>query len=366
MLTLKDVIGQLEVLAPRSLAEKWDHVGLMVGSKNSKVEKILCALDLTDTVLHEAINEGIDCIVTHHPFLFKPLANIDLESEKGRMIAKLIKYNIAVYSMHTNYDIAEGGLNDYLAQLIGLQDVKVLSPTQKEKLCKCIVYVPESHYEVVRETIIAHNNCAIGAYKGCTYTTLGEGTFIPLEGSTPYLGAEGVLEKVQEKQISFMTYMEEVSNILEEIKKVHPYEEIAFDTYNLNHVEKVYGIGRYGNLVEPQSINVFIERLKTIFKISHVRVTDLKEKSVERVAICSGSGAEFIKDAARVADVYITGDLKFHEAQIAQELGITVIDVGHYASENIAMTHIAEYLKEKCEGCQVLVSEVNGETLFTK
>lgn len=363
---LKEIIKVLEEFAPSYLAESWDNVGLMVGNASNDVQKVLCALDLNHEVIDEAIHLGVTCIVTHHPFLFKPVRSIDLETTQGQMIEKLIKHQIAVYSMHTNYDIAQGGLNDYLAEQLGLKQIQVLSKTYEEKLYKGVIYVPCSHLEQVRDVVIKNMTCDIGKYGGCTFTNQGEGTFIPLEGSNPYIGETGCVKKVNENQLSFIGTYQEVTRIIEAAKKVHPYEEVAADVYLLENMKKIHGIGRYGELEEALSLEAFIAKIKLFFDLEHVRVTDLKERMIKRVAICSGAGSEYIKCAAKVADVYLTGDLKFHEGQMAKALGVTVIDVGHYASEQAALTPIGNCIQNAFPTCEIYYSKVNGETLFIK
>ena len=364
---LKEIMNQLERFAPTYLAESWDNVGLMVGNPSQEVHKILCALDLNEEVVEEAILKEADCIITHHPFLFKGLKRINLEDPQGRIIAKLIEKKISVYSMHTNYDIAWGGLNDELAHGLGLEHIQLLETTYEETLYKCVIYVPVTHYDVVREAIVQNMTTQMGNYTGCTFTTgEGEGTFIPLTGSSPYIGQEGILEKVKECQISFMGTNAEIQHILAAVKTVHPYEEIAIDMFELKNVKKQYGVGRYGKLKEPMDLDEWIKQVKAYFKIEYVKVTDLTPKKIQTVAICSGAGSEYIGNAAQVADVYITGDLKFHEGQMARSLGIVVIDVGHYASEQIALKPIGECIKKVFENCEVFYSTVNGETLWIK
>lgn len=363
---LEEVIEKLEQLAPPYLAEKWDHVGLMVGSRKQIVKRILCALDLNEAVLEEALSVKADCIVTHHPFLFKPISAVDLDTPQGCMLEKLLTHHIAVYSMHTNYDIASGGLNDYLAEQLNLNQVKILVPTYKEQLVKVIIYVPKTHVDRVRDVIVKENPCQIGNYSGCTFAVEGTGSFKPEAGSNPYIGQTNVLEYVEEAQISFMTRRGMLEKLISAIKAVHPYEEMAYDVYALENIKHEEGIGRYGELAETMQLSAFVEVVKQVFKVPYLRVTQMEEKAIKRVALCSGSGAEFLKVAAKTADVYLTGDMKFHEAQEAQKLGIPVIDVGHYASENIAMEAIKNYLEKQCSQCEVLKSDINGETLFIR
>ncbi|MBE6022721.1 MAG: Nif3-like dinuclear metal center hexameric protein [Cellulosilyticum sp.] len=362
---LNEIMCELERFAPTYLAESWDNVGLMVGSPSQDVSKVLCALDLNEAVIEEAIYHKVDCIVTHHPFLFKALKRINLDDIQGRMIAKLIEHKISVYSMHTNYDITWGGLNDDLAQGLGLEHVKLLETTYEEQLYKCIIYVPTSYAEAVREAIIASMTTQIGDYAGCTFTASeGEGTFIPLEGSNPYLGKKGELEKAKECQVSFMGTNAEIQHILSEVKAVHPYEEMAVDVFALTNMKKTYGIGRYGTLKDPVTLEEWIQKVKDYFNIEYLRITDPTPRNIQKVAICSGAGSMYIAKAAKVADVYITGDLKFHEGQMAKNLGLVVMDVGHYASEQIALKPIGRRIQQKFTECEVLYSQVNGETLF--
>ena len=365
---LKEIIKELERFAPTYLAESWDNVGLMVGDKEQEVHKVLCALDLNEAVLEEAVKEDASVIITHHPFLFKPMKCLDLSEPQGKMIGALIEKRISVYAMHTNYDVTWGGLNDVLAKGLGLEDIRLLSATYEEPYYKCVIYVPVTHYGEVREAIVSHMHSQIGNYSGCTFTSgIGEGTFLPLEGSQPYLGEQGTLEKVKECQISFMGTNAEIHYILEAVKRVHPYEEIAVDVFELKNVKKQYGIGRYGKLKEPVKMSKWLETVKQFFKVPYVRVTHTDmDTMVQKVAICSGSGSEYLQKAAAVADVYITGDMKFHEGQRAMSLGIPVIDVGHYASEQIALKPIGQCIKQHFNQCEVMFSKANGETLWIK
>lgn len=365
---LKEIIKELERFAPTYLAEKWDNVGLMVGNKEQKVHKVLCALDLNEAVLEEAIKEDVNVIITHHPFLFKSMKCLDLGEPQGRMIATLIEKQISVYAMHTNYDVTWGGLNDFLAQGLGLEEVKILECTYEEPYYKGVIYVPITHYEQVREVVVKHMHSRIGNYLGCTFTSgQGEGTFLPLEGSHPYLGQEGILEKVQECQVSFMGTHAEVQDIVSAVKKVHPYEEMAVDVFELKNMKKQYGIGRYGKLKTPISMSEWLEKVKQFFGVTYVRTTEQNmNRRVQKVAICSGAGSEYLPKAAKVADVYITGDMKFHEGQNAIRLGIPVIDVGHYASEQIALAPIGQCINQHFSQCEVIFSKCNGETLWIK
>ena len=364
MYTVKQIVDALNAFAPPQLAESWDNVGLMIGSKKQVVHKVLCALDVNLEVIDEAIREGAQVIVTHHPLLFKPIASIDYETPMGQMIQKLIKHDIAVFSMHTNFDIVTGGINDYLAEKIGLTHTTPLEVTSSETLQKLAIYVPRTHYEQVRETLVQFNTCTTGQYKGCTFSSEGIGTFVPMEGSDPYIGETNQLEVVDEVKLECMIKPGSLNALIKEIKKVHPYEEIAYDVYNLEHMRVEEGIGRVGDC-QPIEVERLIQKLKDIFDIPYVRLVAKENKMISKIALCSGSGGSFIGSAAKKADLYITGDVSFHQAQEALSKNLTVIDVGHYASENIAMKLIESYLSNYFEGIQVNCSKTNGETFQT-
>lgn len=364
MYTVKEVIHALNTFAPPQLAESWDHVGLMVGSEKAEVTSILCALDLNLEVIDEAIRVGAQMIVTHHPLLFKPIHCIQYDQPMGQMLYRLIKNDLAVFSMHTNFDIVQGGINDYLAHQLGLTSIKPLQVTVSNKLQKLIVYVPKSHYESVRDAIIQSNKATIGHYSGCTFSSEGIGTFIPLEGSHPYRGETHQLEQVQEVKLECMVHPNQLQELMAIIQSVHPYEEIAYDVYNLENVKQVEGIGRVG-ICETMQVKDVIQHLKQIFSIPYVRLVGKEDQKVSKVALCSGSGGSLISQAAHEADLYITGDVSFHQAQEALSKGLVVVDVGHYASENIAMPIIEKYLNNHFQGIKVICSKVNGETFQT-
>ena len=365
---LKHIISSLETLAPPYLAESWDNVGLMIGDRKSDIHKVLVALDVTEKVVDEAIANNVNLIVSHHPFIFKGLKSIDTANGTGRSIFKLIQHGISVYSMHTNYDITYGGLNDYLIKLLGAENLGVLDVTYEEALYKVKIYTPKTHIDIVRDTIIKNMNTNIGSYEGCTFTSPGEGTFIPLEGANPYLGTNGVLEKADEVVISFMCTKSEYNNIINEVMKVHPYEEIAIDMFKLENMNKKYGLGRVGKLKEEMSLADFVAKVKKDFNVDYIK-TNIEDfstyKPINKIAVVSGAGSEFISKASKY-DVYITGDVKYHEMQVANERGLCVLDVGHYGSESIALKPIVDCLKTAFENLDIQYSQVNSETIFVK
>ncbi len=371
MVQVKDIMAVMEKLAPQKLAESWDRVGLAVGDPSHKAEKILVALDVTKEVIDEAIAQNVDMIVTHHPMLlFQKFDSITKDTPLGNKIFRLIEHGIAAFAAHTNLDIAQGGTNDVLAELIGLQNIGFLEETSAQTLRKIVVYVPADHAKRVREAMCHAGAGHIGNYAGCTFSVRGEGTFLPLEGSNPYLGKQGVLEKADEIRLETIVPQELTENVLAAALQAHPYEEVAYDIYPVEQTGKKEGIGRIGTLPEAMEFTAFAQMLKQKLGLTHIRVTGDGKKKIQKVALCTGSGAEFLMPAYRMgAEAYLTGDMKFHEAQKAVEHGICVADVTHYASEVLIVPVLQKALqqaaKEHAWDLEVITSQVDGQTFWT-
>lgn len=370
--TVKDIVTFLEGIAPPNLAESWDNTGLAVGDNEHSVKKVLVALDVIDSVIDEAVEIGADLILTHHPMLlFQKINSITKNDALGRRIYKLIENEIAALSAHTNLDVAKGGTNDVLAEIIGLTNVEILKGTYTEELRKIVVYVPQSHLEVVREAMCNAGGGHIGGYSHCTFQTQGEGTFLPLAGASPYIGKEGALEKTAECRLETIALLNKVDGIIEALKAVHPYEEVAYDIYPVEQKGKKEGIGRIGDLEKPMLFSKFAKRLKDKLNIDDIlRLVGDPNQEIRRIGLCTGSGVEFMAAAKKQgADLYLTGDLKFHEAQKALELGLCVGDITHYASEVIIVPILQKALqqeaREKGWTLEVVCSKVNGQTFWS-
>ncbi|SHG96400.1 Nif3-like dinuclear metal center hexameric protein [Tepidibacter thalassicus] len=356
---VKDIIKIFEAKYPKHLAYNWDNVGLIIGDINSKVKKILVTLEATTEVVNEAVEKDIDLIITHHPFLFKGLKSINKNTPKGNSIYKLIQDNISLYSAHTNFDIAYDGLNDAIANVLDLEDVKILDKTYTESLYKIVVYTPVSHEESVRNAMAKAGAGHIGNYSCCTFNTKGIGTFMPLENTNPYIGRKGGLETVEEIKIETICKNRNLNNVINEMLKVHPYEEVAYDIYKLKNEGQEYGIGRVGLIKENMTLGVFSQIVKEKLNLKDLRFVGDPNKEIKKVAIVSGSGSEFIiKAYNKGADVLITGDVKYHDAQDAVEMGMAVIDAGHFGSENIFSDVVVEYLKKELKNVYVIKSGI--------
>jgi dinuclear metal center YbgI/SA1388 family protein len=328
------VISLLESFAPKKLAVDGDPIGLQIGSLNRPVNKVMIALDVLESVVDEAINNEVDLIIAHHPLLYRPLKKIDTSTSKGRMIEKLIKNDITVYAAHTNLDVTASGVNEWLSKRLQLSQLEVLSPTYEEQLIKLSVFVPSSHEEAVRQALGDAGAGHIGNYSHCSFSSSGWGTFTPLEGTNPYIGEQGKLERTEEVKIESIFAAPIQKTVLSAMKKAHPYEEVAYDLYPLLNKGNELGIGKIGKLNKEMEIEEFVQHVKNVFGISSVRVIKGHNHTIKKVAVVGGDGNKYIFPAVRKgADVLVTGDIYYHNAHDAQAEGLTIIDAGHHIEE---------------------------------
>jgi dinuclear metal center YbgI/SA1388 family protein len=338
------VIQLMERLAPRRLAVEGDRIGLQVGTLQKEIRKALVALDVTDAVVDEAIAAGADLIIAHHAVIYRPLPAIDTSTPAGRVYEKLIKNDIAVYVAHTNLDSAEGGMNDWMAELIGIESEGCLEEVHVDPLLKLIVYVPETHRRQVQEAVWRAGAGHIGRYDCCSFEVEGTGTFRPGEGTNPHIGVTGQLERVKELRIETILPESLKGPVLQAMLRAHPYEEPAYDLFPLKLEGKVSGLGRFGRLKDAATLEAFARRVKEAFDMPFVRVVGDPERIVRRAAVLGGSGARYMRHALRAgADVFVTGDIDYHTAHDALAAGLALIDPGHNA-EKIMKAKTAERL----------------------
>ena len=245
---LRNLINKIESKYPTNLAYSWDNVGLLVGEYEQEVKKILVTLEANEKVVDEAITKGVDLIITHHPFIFSKINRVNSGDLKGRLILKLIKNDISLYSMHTNFDIAKDGLNDYFMEIMGFENCEILEETHSEKLYKLAVYVPKGHECAIREVLGKNKAGYIGNYSHCTFNMSGIGTFKPEEGTNPFLGTIGEIEEADEVKIETIVPKSILNKVIKEMIKVHPYEEVAYDVYELQNKGEKQGLGRIATL----------------------------------------------------------------------------------------------------------------------
>ncbi|MFZ3578628.1 Nif3-like dinuclear metal center hexameric protein [Virgibacillus sp. DJP39] len=362
-LTNKDVFQAIEDWAPRDLAYDWDNVGLQVGSFSRRVKKVMITLDVLETVVDEAIKKEIDLIIAHHPLLFKAAKQIDTDQSQGRIINKLLKHDITVYAAHTNMDAANGGVNDMLCDELGLTNTKILIESKKEIMYKLVVYVPNTHLTVVRSALGGSGAGHIGNYSHCVFQTEGVGSFTPLQGTHPFIGQEGIMEHVDETKVETIVSEKQLSTVVHQMKQAHPYEEVAYDIFPLVNSGESFGVGRLGELSNEMTLREFSKYVKSSLDVPTVRVTGELDQVVKKIAVLGGSGSDFIQVAMdKGADVYLTGDMSFHHAQDAWQMGLSVIDPGHHV-EKVMKVATKRYLESifNSSGLQVIVSASNTE-----
>ncbi|CUH94176.1 UPF0135 protein [Propionispora sp. 2/2-37] len=356
------IMDAMNQLAPDYLAEDWDNVGLLVGNPGQKIRKVLVVLDVTPTVVDYAVDSKVDMIISHHPLIFHGMKNIRTDLYSGMVIAKLLKADIAVYAAHTNLDITAGGVNDSLARKLLLQNIRTLNIYKNEKLLKLVVFVPQTHIVEVRSALTEAGGGHIGKYSHCTFQSPGKGAFLPLEGTNPFIGTKGELEIVDEYRLETIVPESGIQRIINAMLKVHPYEEVAYDVYSLENKGQPFGLGRIGELLHPTSLTEFICQVKQALSVSFVRVAGQHNAMINKVAICGGSGAGLISEAVALgADVLVTGDVKYHEAHNAVQAGISVIDAGHFATEQPVIADLVKYLNNFATQHKWFVEIESGE-----
>lgn len=260
------------------------------------------------------------------------------------MIYDLIKSDINVYSMHTNYDINENGMNDILAKKLDLEDISILHPNKEEDLFKLIVYVPCKYAEKVRTALFNVGAGHIGNYDMCSFNINGKGTFRPLEGANPFIGIKNVIETVDEVRIETIAREKDLKKVINTLIKTHPYEEPAYDIIKLEN--KIYkGLGRMGILKNSVKVKEIAIKLKNLLNLNCISIIGDIEREIKKVAIIGGAGSDLINIAKnKGCDLIITGDVKHHVAIEALEDNIVVIDATHYGLEQIFIDHIKSLL----------------------
>lgn len=332
MLKAKDIIKEIERYAPLALQEDYDNAGVQVGDVNQLVTGALICLDVTEEVIDEAIELECNLIISHHPLAFKPFKSLRGANYIERCMIKACKYDIVVYSAHTNLDNVKGGVNYRLAEIIGLENIRILSP-QKNTLLKFVTFVPDAYAEVVRTALFNAGAGSIGDYDSCSFNQIGEGTYRANEGTHPFRGEIGQLHYEKEARIETIIPSYRKVAVTRALRSVHPYEEPVFDFYPLNNTWEQAGSGIVGELPEAEDELTFIQRIKDLFHVQCIKHSQLTGKMIREVALCGGSGAFLIKDAiAYGADVFITGEAKYNDFYDVEDRILLAI-IGHYESE---------------------------------
>ena len=353
-----EITNYLESLAPRSSQESYDNCGLLVGDRNAEVTSALISLDCTEEVVADALAKGCNLIIAHHPVIFKGLKSLTGANYIERTILACIKNGIALYAIHTNLDNYSKGVNYEIGQRIGLKNLRVLQP-KSNVLAKLIVFTPETCLEQVREAAFNAGAGSIGNYNECHFELNGTGTFKPNESANPFDGEVGKRSSVPESRLEFLVSTHLISQVLAAVKQAHPYDEVAYDIIPLLNENQTEGSGMIGELETEMDEISFLKHLKSTFNSGVIRHTNLLNRKIKTVAFCGGSGSFLLSTAMRQkADIYITGDFKYHEFFDAENQ-ILIADIGHYESEQFTSNLIADILKKKFTTFAVHLTGIN-------
>ncbi|WZY00994.1 Nif3-like dinuclear metal center hexameric protein [Bacillus sp. FSL W7-1360] len=344
-LHMQTLLAHFATFAPKHYEMDGDKNGLMVGTLNKHVKRVMTALDVLEETIDEAIDEQVDLIIAHHPLLFRPLKQIDTSTAIGRIVSKALQHDITIYAAHTNLDVAQGGVNDLLAKQLNLTNTRVLVPTHTEAMQKLVVFVPMSHIEEVREALGQAGAGHIGEYSHCAFQTEGTGTFRPSVGANPYIGSAGKQEFVEEIRLETIVTKKQCKAVLTALKRTHPYEEPAYDVYPLEEPAEQLGLGRIGSVHEATNLNAYARFVKEALQLQAVRVVGNGDTPIRKVAVLGGDGNKYVGAAKRAgADVLITGDVYYHVAQDALMDEFCLIDAGHHI-EHVMKEGVASRLQ---------------------
>jgi len=353
--TVADIASAIEEWAPPGSAQSYDNVGLQVGRADRTVSRAVIALDCTPSVVREAREAGAELVVSHHPLLFRPLKRLAAGDLVAETALSLAEAGIALYSAHTNLDVARGGVSFALARQLGLEDVRFLQPLDGDVLRKLVVFVPASHSDQVREAVARAGAGRIGAYEGCAFESPGTGHFRPSKGANPFIGeAGGPAEQVEEVRLEMEVPSWLLSRVLVALSEAHPYEEIAYDIVPVRQAYRNAGLGAVGTLPGAEPLFAFLSRVTERLGIPALRHTGAASDAVRTVAVCGGSGSDLVPAAiAAGADAFVTADVTYH--RFFDVLGpdgaprIMLVDAGHYETEAVAERLLHGFLSERFE-----------------
>lgn len=355
---VKDILAAINEWAPFSLQESYDNSGLIVGNPDKEIDKVLVTFDVTEEVLEEAIAMKAQIIVSHHPIVFKGLKRLTGSTYVERVVIKAIQNDIALLAVHTNLDNVLHGTNSILAEKLGLKNIRSLNPMQ-DHLYKLVTYVPTQHAEKVRNALFEAGAGQIGNYDHCSYNLEGKGSFRAGENSNPFVGEKNKTHYEEEVRIETVFPKHIKGKLIAQLLSAHPYEEVAYDIFPIANPHNTLGSGIIGTLENEVDAMVFLKELKEKLNADQIRHTHSTDKKIKTVALCGGSGAFLISQAmANKADIYISGDIKYHEFFDSEDKMI-IADVGHYESEQFTKELLISYISKKFPTFALLKSAIN-------
>jgi dinuclear metal center YbgI/SA1388 family protein len=345
--TVADIMKIMETIAPFALAEKWDNVGLQVGERQWPVRTIWTALDPDPEVVEAACRNDVNLLITHHPLIFRALSSVDFSTPVGAVIRQAAGHRLAIFSAHTNLDSATDGINDILAARIGLNNLEVLGNVVEPEVYKLVVFVPVEYEEKVLSSLFETEAGKIASYSCCSFRNKGKGTFRPGSSSIPLYGKTSEISHVDEFRIETVAPKTILKRVISHLRENHPYETMAYDVYPLSFPEGRQGLGRVGDLDRETTLEYFALDVKERLGLESVRVAGKPDLIVRKAAVCSGSGSSLIdRFFSSGAQVYVSGDLRYHDARASEAAGLGIIDIGHFASEHLVVEVLSRRLQK--------------------
>ncbi|MAE67495.1 MAG: Nif3-like dinuclear metal center hexameric protein [Phycisphaeraceae bacterium] len=365
---LSSVIEVLEEIAPLSLAEDWDRVGLAVGDPAARVARGMLCIDLTEPVLAEAIERRCNLVVCYHPPIFAPLTQLTTTDFKQRIVLECARRGIALFSPHTALDSAPGGVNDWLCDGLGEGDRRAIEPARggAESQVKIVTFVPESSLDAVRDAMAGAGAGVIGDYVRCSFSTAGTGTFQGGAATSPTIGRAGRFERVPETRMEMVCPRARLGEAVRSLVTAHPYETPALDIHPLEPSPEAetppVGQGRRLDLLRPIGVATLVRRIKDHLGVGHVQVAAPPGRlRIRSIGLCAGAGGSVVADDP--ADAYFTGEMRHHDVLASVQRGRAVVLVGHTQTERPYLKVLRRRLQRLAESVDWSVSRVDRPPL---
>ncbi len=348
---VETICAAIDELAPPGLAYPWDHSGLAVGSMQAEVSRVLVALTLTPEAFRAAVRAKAELIVVHHPPIWEPLARLCTADDDTRLFLEVAEKGMACFAAHTNLDVAPGGINDAVADRLGLVKREPLLPVPHAGQVKLVTFVPEAHLAHVRRAVCERGAGSIGEYTFCSFSSTGIGTFLPSDKAKPFSGRKEMVNEEPERRFEVLVPEWRLREVVAALKEAHPYEEVAYDVYPVENDPAGIGLGVRGEVTDTMALDAFAEEVRQALALSHVRVVNAPGKAAKRrvrkVGVLAGSGGGDLGHMPPGLDVVVTGDVKYHDALTARARELAVIDAGHAGMEKWVVPLLAKCLREK-------------------